>query len=124
MSNLSPAAVLHNTSSVEVGTATDPLRTDPTGTTAQPVSGTVDVGNFPAVQPVSDNSGSLTVDGPLTDAELRASSVPVLIDAASPKVLDQYNLMLLMYTELGRIRVLLEILTDEKVEGKENGHDD
>lgn len=42
-----------------------------------PVSGTVAVSNFPAVQPVSDNGGSLTVDGPLTDAQLRAAAVPV-----------------------------------------------
>ena len=38
------------------------LRIDPTGTTTQPIS---------------DGGGSLTVDGPLTDAELRAVSVPV-----------------------------------------------
>lgn len=31
--------------------------------TSQEVSGTVDVGNFPAVQPVSDNGSSITVDG-------------------------------------------------------------
>jgi hypothetical protein len=36
--------------SVEAGTATDPLRTDPTGSTAQPVT---------------DNAGSLTVDAPV-----------------------------------------------------------
>jgi hypothetical protein len=39
------------------------VRVDPTGTTAQPVT---------------DNGGSLTVDGPLTDAELRATPVDVL----------------------------------------------
>jgi hypothetical protein len=33
--------VLYNSSDVEVGTATTPLRIDPTGTTTQPVSGTV-----------------------------------------------------------------------------------
>jgi hypothetical protein len=55
----------------------------------QPVSGTVAVSNFPAAQPVTDNGGSLTVDGtvavsgtvpvsgPLTDAQLRADAVPV-----------------------------------------------
>lgn len=32
----------------------------------QPVSGSVSVSNFPAVQPVSDNGGSLTVDGTVT----------------------------------------------------------
>lgn len=51
------------------------------------------VDNFPAVQPVSDNGGSLTVDGtvavtdgggsitvdgPLTDTQLRATAVPVV----------------------------------------------
>lgn len=56
--------------------------------TTQPVSGTVGVNNFPAVQPVNDNGGSLTVDGvfwqatqpvsgPATDAQLRASAIPV-----------------------------------------------
>lgn len=49
---------------VEAGTASDPLRTDPTGTTPQPVTGTF----FQAIQPVS---------GPLTDAQLRAVPVPV-----------------------------------------------
>lgn len=46
----------------ELGTGTDPVRVDPTGTTAQPVT---------------DAGGSLTVDGPLTDAELRATAVPI-----------------------------------------------
>jgi hypothetical protein len=49
---------------VEAGTAADPLRIDPTGTTPQPVTGTF----FQATQPVS---------GPLTDAQLRATPVPV-----------------------------------------------
>jgi hypothetical protein len=65
---------------VEAGTASDPLRVDPTGTTPQPVTGTF----FQATQPVS---GPLTdvelratpvpVSGPLTDAQLRAVPVPV-----------------------------------------------
>lgn len=62
MSNLSPAAILYDSAGVEKGTGANPVRTDPTGTTAQPVS---------------DGGGSLTVDGPLTDAQLRASAVPV-----------------------------------------------
>jgi hypothetical protein len=43
--------------SVEAGTSTNPLRTDPTGTTIQPVSGTVTAGvsNLPAT--VDTNSG-------------------------------------------------------------------
>lgn len=62
----------------------------------------VTVTNLPAVQPVSDNGGSLTVDGtvnvgnfpatqavtgPLTNAELRASNVPVTVSnpTASPE---------------------------------------
>jgi hypothetical protein len=47
MSNLSPAAILHNTSGTEIGTGANPVRTDPTGTTTQPVS---------------DGGGSLTID--------------------------------------------------------------
>jgi hypothetical protein len=49
---------------VQGGTATNPVRTDPTGTTTQPVSGTV------------------TASGPLTDTQLRASAVPVSLAAA------------------------------------------
>lgn len=41
----------------------------------QPVSGTVNVGNFPATQPVS---GTVTVANPgLTDAQLRLTPVPI-----------------------------------------------
>lgn len=39
-----------------------------------------------AVVPVSDNGGSLTVDGPLTDVQLRATPVPVFIDNESISV--------------------------------------
>lgn len=45
--------------SVEAGTSTDPLRTDPTGTTAQPVT---------------DNGGSLTVDGTVTSNQGTAAA--------------------------------------------------
>lgn len=71
---------------VEAGTAADPLRVDPTGTTAQPVTGTF----FQATQPVSGPltdvqlratpvpvSGTVTVNVGLTDAQLRATPVPV-----------------------------------------------
>jgi hypothetical protein len=44
-----------------------PVRVDPTGTTTQPVSGTVAVSSAPTT----------AVTGPLTDAQLRASAVPV-----------------------------------------------
>jgi len=45
--NDSPVAVPFNSSGVEIGTAAVPVRVDPTGTTAQPIT---------------DNAGSLTVD--------------------------------------------------------------
>ncbi len=45
------------------------------------VSGGVDVNNFPATQPIS---GTVTVSNPgLTDAELRASPIPVSTTAAT-----------------------------------------
>lgn len=62
-----------------------PVTDDQLRASALPVT----VVNFPAAQPVTDNGGSLTVDGtvsisggvavsgPLTDAQLRASAVPV-----------------------------------------------
>ena len=71
----SPASILYDSGGTEKGTDTNPVRTDPTGETAQPITdgggsvtvdGSVAVTNFPAVQPVSDNGGSLTVDGTVT----------------------------------------------------------
>lgn len=54
--------------SVELGTATDPVRTDPTGTTAQPVT---------------DNAGSLTIDAPVaTPVAVRISDGAAFYDAA------------------------------------------
>lgn len=50
---------------------------------SQVVSGTVSVSNFPATQPVSGTltcnagTGTLAVSGPLTDTQLRATAVPV-----------------------------------------------
>jgi hypothetical protein len=41
MSNRNPAAILYTTDGDPAGTSADPLRVDPTGTTTQPVSGTV-----------------------------------------------------------------------------------
>lgn len=58
-----------------LGTSTHPLRTDPTGTTSQPVSGTVNVGNLPTTQAVSGtvNVGNLPatqqVSGSVTSAD-------------------------------------------------------
>lgn len=50
------------------------VRIDPTGTTAQPVTGTF----WQATQPVSI-AATVAVSGPLTDTELRASAVPVSV---------------------------------------------
>ena len=56
--------------------------TQPVSTTQLPaalVTGRLDVnlGSSSGALPVTDNGGSITVDGPLTDAELRAAAVPV-----------------------------------------------
>src|SRR5574343_1307537 len=68
----SPVSIIYDSGGTEKATAGNPLRTDPVGTTAQPVTdnggsltvdGSVSVSNLPAVQAVSDNGGSLTVDG-------------------------------------------------------------
>lgn len=56
---------LRSAAGTEIGTAAAPVRTDPTGSTTQPVSGTV------------------TATGPLTDAQLRASAVPVTANAGT-----------------------------------------
>lgn len=69
-------------STTGIGTASNPLRTDPTGTTPQPVSGTVNVGTVTTVTNVvhvDDNSGSLTIDdggGSITvDGVLSANAI-------------------------------------------------
>lgn len=62
--------------SVEFGTATNPIRIDPTGTTTQPVSGTVTAnagtGNFTVVQATPANLNATVVQG--TAANLRAQT--------------------------------------------------
>ncbi len=59
----------------DLGTATVPIRTDPTGTTTQPVSGTVTANAGTGPWPVTDNGGSLTVDGSVSlAAELPAGT--------------------------------------------------
>jgi len=57
----------------EIVISNTPLPVDGSGVT-QPVSGTVNVGNFPATQPVSGTVTAIT--GGLTDTQLRASPVP------------------------------------------------
>jgi hypothetical protein len=64
-----PVDIGSPTISLTLGTFAAPLRTDPTGTTAQPVTG-----------PVTDaqiRATPLPVSGPATDAQLRATPLPV-----------------------------------------------
>ncbi len=49
------------------------------------VQGSVDVNNFPAVQPVS---GTVTATGPLTDTQLRATPVPISGTVSTSAVLS------------------------------------
>lgn len=60
---------LVDSSGTEKGTATNPVRTDPTGTTAQPISGSVAVSNLPASQPVT-NAGTFAVQDSAAEASL------------------------------------------------------
>lgn len=55
-----------NSAGTEIGTLANPIRIDPTGTTAQPVTLTS-----------TTITGNVAVTGPLTDAQLRATPVPV-----------------------------------------------
>lgn len=66
----SPVAILYDSSGTEKGTAANPVKVDPTGTTAQPVSGTVTANAGTGPWPVTDNSGSLTTDTPQLPAAL------------------------------------------------------
>jgi hypothetical protein len=68
---------LRDNSGTELATASNPVRTDPTGTTTQPVSGTVTAnagtGNFTVVQPTGSNlhvqvdAGSAVIGHVVTD---------------------------------------------------------
>lgn len=68
--------------SAEFGTATDPVRTDPTGTTTQPVSGTVAVSNTEYPLPASQVTTLTPQTDALTDTQLRASAVDVKTSSA------------------------------------------
>jgi hypothetical protein len=61
-----------------LGALASPVRTDPTGTTTQPVSGTVSVGNFPATQPIS--AAAL----PLPSGAATSAKQPALGGAGTP----------------------------------------
>lgn len=79
---------LRNTSGTEVGTSGAPVRMDPTGTTAQPVTdnggsltvdGTVSVGNAAGAAAVNiqDGGNSITIDGSVTAVGSAATDAPV-----------------------------------------------
>lgn len=70
----SPASILYDSGGTEKGTNTNPVRVDPTGTTAQPVT---DGGGSLTVDGTVGVSGSVAVTGPLTDTQLRATPVPI-----------------------------------------------
>jgi hypothetical protein len=63
-----------------LGTSVHPVKTDPTGTTTQPVSGTVAVSNLPATQPVS---GSVSVTNLPATQPVSATSLPLPSGAAT-----------------------------------------
>jgi hypothetical protein len=71
--------LVRSSDNTEVGTSGQPLRVDPTGTTTQPVSGTVAVSNFPATQPVS---GSVSVSNFPATQPISAVSLPLPANAA------------------------------------------
>ncbi len=76
------------------------------------VQGSVDVNNFPAVQPVS---GTVTATGPLTDTQLRATPVPVtgsFTSSASTATVSQVVLTAntsttLLVANANRVKVIL-----------------
>jgi hypothetical protein len=64
--------------------------------------GTVEISNTTPI-PVWDNGGSLTVDGPLTDAQLRAAALPLPVGAASEEALEVLRAMFRLLKPLGQV---------------------
>ncbi|MHA2642980.1 MAG: hypothetical protein V2G41_10070, partial [bacterium JZ-2024 1] len=83
---LTPKRAFHinirNDSGVELATAANPIRIDPTGTTAQPIS---------------DGGGSITVDTPQLPASLVSGRLDVNIGASITLPVDQINAAKLDY---------------------------
>jgi len=69
--------------STEIGIAAAPLRVDPTGTTTQPVSGTVTAnagtGNFTVIQPTSANLNATVVQTTGTNLHVVVDSAPTTV---------------------------------------------
>ena len=89
--------------SVEFGTATDPVRTDPTGTTTQPVSGTVTAnagtGNFNTVGTKTNNGGA--------PGATNLGALPAVANAAAPTQTEG-NQVALRTTLTGDLAVTLD----------------
>ena len=64
-----------------LGTPSHPVRTDPTGTTTQPVSGTVTAnagtGNFTVVQPTGTNLHVVVDSGTITTSDTKSNSATI-----------------------------------------------
>lgn len=79
----------------------------------QTVNGTVSVGNFPAVQPVDDNGGSLTIDGTVSVNNFPGGSVgaatvtrvAVSTTAADLAVANASRIKLIIHNETGTLFV-------------------
>lgn len=66
-----------------LGTPAHPIKVDPTGTTTQPVSGTVAVSNFPATQPVSGTVTANAGTGSFTVAQATAANLNATVTQQS-----------------------------------------
>jgi hypothetical protein len=80
MSNLSPASILYDSAGVEKGTGANPVRTDPTGTTTQPVS----AASLPLPVGAATEATALTL---LTQADFAARTGAVTASPAANTVL-------------------------------------
>lgn len=76
------------TTGIQDGSSAHPVRTDPTGSTTQPVSGTVAVSNLPATQPVS---GSVSVSNLPATQPVSAASLPLPSGASTAAKQDTGN---------------------------------
>ena len=131
-----------------IGTATHPIRIDPTGTTVQPVNGTVTaeiVGNAGAIldgTAGSPSTGVLTVQGtaggtpiPVSISGSSAAGLPVIIEGQTPGnngvVVPQLvktdpttnDLLKLMIGEMKAMRIVLSHLASEDGTARFNDFD-
>jgi hypothetical protein len=86
----SPAAILHNTSAVEVGTAANPLRVDPTGSTAQPVSLSQTTANSTLNSSTANLAAGASFEGS-SEALSGIAGIQVVVKADKPLQLEIYQ---------------------------------